>query len=318
MQAPLALLLTILLAVSGSAVPINAPSSDGHLYVIRAADNSLEAIFYNADAGIRIRADSLSLSLYSMDGEELLLSGDKPHGSSLFATVMGHSFLEYNTTLEDGTQKTVDYAVPESLAEQAKEAVESVKVEQVLSQLMDEGTEQAIESAFQELLQRPEITLIGSAATALGQAGVMGYKNSGALNFYMAARALARARRGGDGGDSGDEDIDEESYEDMYEYEAMGHHQKRFLAAIKPHVVSRLSPRRYCHNNGHTCRKCPKGSHCLGMCGPGCHTCLKFMCGDCCFHKGCYDHDKCCERNAWGMACLIPIGFNCLFYVCYL
>ena len=131
MQVTLALLLTTLLAVSVSAAPTDsyAPSSDGCLHIIRVVDNSLEAIFYNADAGIRIRANSLSLSLYSMDGEELLLSGDKPHGSSLFATIMGHSFLEYNTTLEDGTKKIVNYAVPESLAEQTKEAVESAKVE---------------------------------------------------------------------------------------------------------------------------------------------------------------------------------------------
>jgi len=130
MQGTLALLLTTLMVVSVSAAPTDSysPSSDGRLHIIRVEDNSLEAIFYNADAGIRIRASSLSLSLCSMDGEELLLSGDKPHGSSLFATVMGHSFLEHNTTLEDGTQKTVDYVVPDSLAEQAKEALESAKI----------------------------------------------------------------------------------------------------------------------------------------------------------------------------------------------
>jgi len=77
MQGTLALLLTTVMAASINA----APTSNGRLHIIRVVDNSLEAIFYNADAGIRIIASSLSLSLYSMDGEELLLSGDKPHGS---------------------------------------------------------------------------------------------------------------------------------------------------------------------------------------------------------------------------------------------
>ena len=319
MQVTLALLLTTLLAVSVSAAPTDSytPSSDGHLHIIRVADNSLEAIFYNADAGIRIRANSLSLSLYSMDGEELLLSGDKPHGSSLFATIMGHSFLEYNTTLEDGRVKVVDYSVPKSLAEQTKEAMESARVEQMLSQLSDEGTKQAIEFAFQELFKRSEITLIERAAIALGQAGVMGYKNQGALNFYMVARALTRARRRAEGYSEG---IEIESYDDMYKYEdqAIGHHQKYFLRPIISHGVSQLSPHHYCPNNGLRCRRCPVGKNCLGMCGPGCHTCLSFVCGDCCYHQGCYDHDMCCVRNAWSMACLIPVGFSCLLYVCYL
>ena len=300
MQAPLALLLTTLLAVSISAIPINSyvPSSDGRLHIIRVADNSLEAIFYNAGAGIRIIASSLSLSLYSMDGEELLLSGDKPHGSSLFATVMGHSFLEYNTTLEDGTQKTVDYAVPDSLAEQAKEAVESAKMERMLSQLSDMGTEQAIETAFQDLLLRPEIALIESAAIALGQAGVMGYENQGALNFYMVAKALIKARGREEvvGGEEGSE-IEEDTYTDN-----AGGRQKREY--------------KYCSNNGENCEKCPIGDDCLGECGPGCNNCWSYVCGTCCYYQGCYDHDVCCDTY-FKLACDLPIGFSCSGYYCW-
>ena len=316
MQTLLVLLLTIPMAVNVFAAPTDSysPSSDGRLHIIRVADNSLEAIFYNADAGIRIRASSLSLSLYSMDGEELLLSGDKPHGSSLFATVMGHSFLEYNTTLEDGRIKIVDYAVPDSLAEQAKEAVESAKVERMLSQLEDNDTEVTTESAFQELFQRPEIALIESAAIALGRAGVMGYENQGALNFYMVARALTRAR--------GREEVEEG---DMRQDQATGsYRQKRTAAAWPPSIPP--SPvicnavavcMQYCPNNGCSCCTCPEGDYCLGMCGPpGCNTCWWFVCGDCCYHRGCYDHDICCIRGQW-LRCWFPFGFTCQGYPGY-
>lgn len=37
----------------------------------------------------------------------------------------------------------------------------------------------------------------------------------------------------------------------------------------------------------------PNGDDCLGLCGAGC-KCWKFVCGDCCFNQGCYEHDLCC------------------------
>jgi hypothetical protein len=39
----------------------------------------------------------------------------------------------------------------------------------------------------------------------------------------------------------------------------------------------------------------PYCNNCLGMCGPGC-TCWRWVCGDCCWHRGCYRHDLHCRR----------------------
>lgn len=63
--------------------------------------------------------------------------------------------------------------------------------------------------------------------------------------------------------------------------------------------------------------RCPSLKHnrfnkCLGMCGKGC-WCWRWVCGDCCWHRGCYEHDKCCEWNFWSTYCLTPFfyGFSC-------
>lgn len=34
---------------------------------------------------------------------------------------------------------------------------------------------------------------------------------------------------------------------------------------------------------------------CYGLCGPWC-TCWSHVCGDCCWHPGCYQHDKYCDK----------------------
>ncbi|XP_068755484.1 uncharacterized protein [Montipora capricornis] len=59
-------------------------------------------------------------------------------------------------------------------------------------------------------------------------------------------------------------------------------------------------------------RNDPYNNKCLGMCGPNC-WCWSLVCGDCCFHKGCYQHDLCCGRNKFSGYCLLPFfhQFKC-------
>ena len=56
----------------------------------------------------------------------------------------------------------------------------------------------------------------------------------------------------------------------------------------------------------------PNNNDCLGMCGKGC-TCWSWVCDDCCFHQGCYEHDKCCEKRFYSTYCLTPFfhSFHC-------
>jgi hypothetical protein len=66
-----------------------------------------------------------------------------------------------------------------------------------------------------------------------------------------------------------------------------------------------------------TCRvgRCPfrrSGNRCFGMCGLQCN-CWRFLCGDCCTHRGCIEHDACCARGGFlaTLRCSIPFGFSC-------
>ena len=50
----------------------------------------------------------------------------------------------------------------------------------------------------------------------------------------------------------------------------------------------------------------PIGPNCLGMCGSGCSLCWSYICGDCCYHPGRYEHDVCCQ-DFFSSACLGPL-----------
>ena len=49
---------------------------------------------------------------------------------------------------------------------------------------------------------------------------------------------------------------------------------------------------------------------CLGMCGPECN-CWCWLCGDCCFYQGCYEHDVCCRNDVYSFSCWFPYNFSC-------
>ena len=54
----------------------------------------------------------------------------------------------------------------------------------------------------------------------------------------------------------------------------------------------------------------PTENDCRGLCGKGC-TCWRWVCGDCCLHRGCYEHDLCCKKKPYSSYCLVPLGFSC-------
>ena len=63
------------------------------------------------------------------------------------------------------------------------------------------------------------------------------------------------------------------------------------------------------------CEK-PKENNCRGMCGPEC-TCWKCFCGDCCWHRGCYEHHRCCKKKPYSSYCLLPVGLTCSGFKSY-
>ena len=61
----------------------------------------------------------------------------------------------------------------------------------------------------------------------------------------------------------------------------------------------------------------PTENNCRGLCGKGC-WCWSWVCGDCCWHRGCYEHDLCCKKNPYSSYCLVPDGLSCSGFRDYL
>merc|ERR1719318_655592 len=48
---------------------------------------------------------------------------------------------------------------------------------------------------------------------------------------------------------------------------------------------------------------------CMGLCGKRC-DCWKWVCGDCCIHTGCLEHDNACKSSWWSTDCWNPFRLN--------
>lgn len=290
---------------------------DDRLNIINAEDNVLEATFFTAEAGIRIYGDESSITISSMSNNEVLMSGSKPSESTKYYRVLESHFLEQTTINENGERRKSQFILPESFVDQAKEDIRTKNEQRIISQLagiseMEVQTTQAL--ALQQLLDRQDILLIESAAQALGRADVRGYENKGALNFYGVAMAVARVKRADRnenkfGGETGNK----------YETNTSPRSQRSLLDLVQCEYVDTTCQSGSCEMGSSDCNgKCTDWKDCVGLCGPGCSYCWSYVCGDCCYHQGCYDHDMCCG-GSWGyfsVWCFIPLSFSCNRYDC--
>ena len=305
------------LFIAASANPITY-EQEGRLHIINAGNNILEAIFYTEETGIGIYGDNSNITINSMSDHEVLMAGSAPSDSSRLYRVLGTNFLQQTTTGENGEPIKHQFIVPESLIDRVKEGIKTRKEQRITSQLTGQSeteakTAQAL--SLMRLFTRREISLIEPAAKALGRAGVMGYENQGALNFYGVAMALIKARdpQNTSGYGSGE-------YIDGHEL-----HNRRIKRGWwwwSPSPCSRSNSdcdTGTCVRGTPSCNgKCADEPDCVGRCGPGCWWCWSFVCGDCCYNHGCYEHDICCGGNNgyFSFGCAIPIGFSCSGYSC--
>ena len=134
--------------------------------------------------------------------------------------------------------------------------------------------EKPLSDAIHELLGIREINLLMSAAEAVGKKGLNGESTPAVLPFFNFALRVTQ--------------LAEDS-----QYNNTTHRYKR---ESYMHCAS-------------TCPPCPN-DECIGLCGKDCR-CLKWICNDCCWHRGCYDHDLCCKKSWLQTGCLLPFKFRC-------
>ena len=143
-------------------------------------------------------------------------------------------------------------------------------------------------------------------AQALGEFGIYGKHSPCALPLYGVAMSVTRRLQ--------PEQKEEKNEKTEYEYENELEQAERQQRSRQQRSVSR--ERRWWKSLFSPSSKddCTpnRDTNCLGMCGRRC-SCWSFVCGDCCCHQGCYEHNLCCT-NFLSFSCLFPIGISCTSY----
>ena len=137
--------------------------------------------------------------------------------------------------------------------------------------------------AVQELLQMEEVMILEEASRAVGEKGVTGKNTPAAMPFFIFSLRVTKL-------------LD-------------------FSAEPYSYTTNELSENQLPRSK-RSCRRHPIGPNCLGRCGKGC-WCWRWVCGSCCYHHGCYQHDICCDtKGFFHHRCLLPFGFSCSGYSC--
>ena len=140
------------------------------------------------------------------------------------------------------------------------------------------NTTKSFNDTIEDLLQLEETGLLEDASRALGERGVTGKNTPAVLPFHMFALKVTRLFEISLQNATTDE-LDDETPSSVYP----SPRQQRFFSWIG----------RLFH-----CKKYKKYADCKGLCGKGCN-CWWWVCGDCCYHRACYDHDVCCEKHGY-------------------
>ena len=312
----LAFVLTIsLLALNVKGGIISAPEHNGEsfpeLQIITATKEKLEAEYSTLPGdGILIasevspRGEAVRVSIKSTSGETIFevsrLLGDFDLRSHL--SVAGEKFLIINETVNDGNVKVTIYHKSASDSYQAKSMEYYGFVPKPMFRQLDSQTAHISgQNAIANLVSHPKAHLIREAAFALGH-HIHGRNNPAAMAYYATALRLSKLS------DQSVylEDEADSSFDQRIRYQRWGFGW--LIDAINPQ-------KEHCSNSNSNCPKgrCPEGKRCRGLCGPEC-TCWWFICQDCCWNIGCYEHDRICTPNGkHSIECLAtaPIGFVC-------
>ena len=234
-------------------------------------DNEIEATFIEENSNIGIK---LSASAANITVESL----QDEHLVTMqdqFMRVLDTGFLRFQGE---------DYVIPNELIPQALQAKSQENlpffIEQLRMSPSMQSSESAIESAMHQLAVKPEAQLFIEASEALGNQNITGVTHPKVLPLLVFATRL----------------------------QYVINHNETEQADINAPVNidgSRHPRSQYC-----SLEDDPNNNNCFGMCGLRC-SCIWWMCGDCCYHLGCAEHDACCRESFWSCACLNVFAIRC-------
>ena len=232
-----------------------------------------------------------SLSIMTLQGKRVVTftqhSLDSPIGISLF----DKKFI----VTKDNIHEQVEYVVSGEFEKYNDLALKWEKMMKILENHFDRKSVNATKlAAITELMVSEELGLVIDAATAVGNGGITGADNPAAMALFVLAMGLQNLRS---------KLCDREDW--LNNKDLLNDTQTPIDTASPP------QGKEYCPNSKRYCDidKCPVGYKCLGLCGPIC-KCWKWVCGNCCFNKMCYDHDLCCNKHGYFSWSCIGIVFR--------
>ena len=256
--------------------------------------NAVEGYYYDEaqDKGIQFSTQSDgTMTIKTLQGRTIV-----KHGKVFYATIESTDGMEYDYTGTERVanillevsgnlilrQKDGDYylsssqarAIQYALASSSDEVTDQEAFENVLQSLDKTDTayhRKAIAKSISDLLDDSHYPLINQAVHYMGETfGLTGQDYPSLLPLYMMAMKL--------------EDIDQEDPTIEIKRLRKWFRNRKKKTQIAPQCLSNTS-------------KCPpcRNQNCLGMCGRKC-KCWRWVCGDCCYHYGCYVHDLKCKH----------------------
>ena len=274
-------LLYLCLGALMSALLARQSSGEEQLEIANLTDTRVELVYADRPSGRGLQVVSAQDSLYisTLDGRSLVAAGEANEDSLRLFSLGRNMFIQAKA----GLGKSRDFAVPDAYTDTLNNANEAV-LRDLLHILNTSETTQDSDSRLWDslltILRYPEVEMLQRTVAVLGNAGVTGVEYPSILPFYMTALLLDQLV------------------------------QRSNLSSCRG-LLDGAEERqgRVTEDCLSECPPCPY-QECLGLCGYGC-KCWKWVCGDCCYHLGCYEHDICCREKFVRTACLFPFGFKC-------
>ena len=238
--------------------------------------------------GIRFVSTPNTLLVEDLEGN-ILLRADESVGGNLRLFELGSDQFIQQKREENGEVVNIDWAVPKS--HPIETLLTPSKGEQQLSLSIDRVNkigrnihQGLLEKSIDNLLLEKEVHLLKQAAEALGDEGVIGSDYPSILPFYLSVLQLEKIKQRNTENRNSTADVS------------------------RSQIISKRT-RRGSESCFNVCPPCPDDD-CFGLCGLACN-CWRFLCGDCCYHLGCYQHDICCRDRFVQTSCLFPFSFRC-------
>ena len=268
--------------------------TDGSLQSLSQTDNQVDAKYMDTivGLGITISSSEQNVLISSLNGE-VLVNLKQPfyqEGDDLdqIVVIQGKPFLDHRREDEASS-----YSIT---TEEAEELIVAAKMSwkftaNIIDSIIkaeeknEKFHQEALHSAITYLVNDPHTPIIINMAITMGEEkGMTGTRYPPVLPFYSVARLLGKL-------------LDNQK-------------------SVKND--NQINPIETCETNFPCFYSCPpcRDDNCIGLCGRRCN-CWEFVCGTCCWQRGCCIHDACCRKNGlFTLACLNVLSLTCTSFNC--